>query len=398
MGPARPAARLSRALLGPIHPTSAMRLCFIANPNSIHAQRWVRYFAGRGHDVHLIGDKPPAAAPPPDIHFHDLTRQANTRKLRYLTWSRTVRRLVRTIQPDVLHAHQVASAGWLGAAAGYHPLVVTSWGSDLLVGPRRSLFQRWLAQIVLRRADYVTAVSEELARIAQQLGSPADRTEVAPWGVDPAVFYPLPQAERPTQAPMVLSLRAIQALYNPLVVAAAIPQVLKAIPDVRFSVLTYNADPDLLAEFHRLVDDAQAAHAVEFVPPLANDQAVADLCRRADVALSVPSSDGTPKSVQEAMACGAVPVVSDLPALRPWLQHEAQGLVVPLGDSVALADAVIRLLTDDDLRRRLRAAGLKIIAERADARSCMQRYEQIYQHLAAGQRPQPPAAPPGEDR
>ncbi len=61
-----------------------MRLCLISNPNSIHTQRWVHYFAGRGHDIHLIGEKPLAAAQPEGIAFHDLTRQTNARKLRYV--------------------------------------------------------------------------------------------------------------------------------------------------------------------------------------------------------------------------------------------------------------------------------------------------------------------------
>lgn len=97
------------------------------------------------------------------------------------------------------------------------------------------------------------------------------------------------------------------------------------------------------------------------------------------------------------MACGAAPVVSDLPALRPGLQHEQEGLVVPLKDSRASAQAIIRLLTDHALRQRLRRGGLKAIAQFADQGVCMQRYEQLYQQLAAGQRPQPPLLP-GEDR
>lgn len=60
-----------------------MRLCLISNPNSIHTQRRVRYLAGRGHEVHLMAE-PPVAAPPPGIHFYDLTRQSNTRKLRHI--------------------------------------------------------------------------------------------------------------------------------------------------------------------------------------------------------------------------------------------------------------------------------------------------------------------------
>ena len=102
--------------------------------------------------MHLIGETPLRASLPPEIIYHDLTRHTNVRKLRYLVWARAVRQLVRKIKPDVLHAHQVASAGWLGAAANYHPLLVSAWGSDLLVGTRRSWTQRLLARWVLPRA------------------------------------------------------------------------------------------------------------------------------------------------------------------------------------------------------------------------------------------------------
>lgn len=373
-----------------------MRLCFIANPNSIHTQRWVRYFADRGHEVHLVGEKPLAAELSGDIAFHDLTQHTNVRKLRYVLWAQAVRKLLRQVQPDVLHAHQVSSAGWLGAAAGYHPFVVTSWGSDLLVGPRRSRVQRQLARWVLQRADYVTAVSDGLADTALQLGAAAERLEVAPWGVDTTVFHPPASGPRTAENPLVLSLRPIRPLYCPLTIAAAIPQVLKAVPEARFAVFTYNADPQLLADFQNRISEQGAAHAVSYVSPLSDDRAIAEYCRLADVAISVPSSDGTPKSVQEAMACGVVPVVSDLPWLQPWLRHEQEGLVVPVEDSSALAQAIIRLLTDDALCNRLRSAGLQAIAQFADQRVFMQRYEQIYQQLAAGQQPQPQASLPGE--
>ncbi len=365
-----------------------MRLCIIANPNSIHTQRWVRYFVERNHTVDLIGDKPVAGSLPEGIRFHDLTQQTNRRKLRYLAWAQAVRRLLRAIQPDVLHAHQVASAGWLGAAAGYHPFLVTSWGSDLLVGPDRSAVQRQLARWVLRRADYVTAVSRDLADKALQLGVPADCLEVGPWGVDTSIFHPADAEPGVETASMVLSLRAVRSIYNPLAIAEAIPLVLQAIPDVHFAVFTYNADLQLLGEFRARMDALETSYAVSYVPALKNDQAIADYLRRAAVAISVPSSDGTPKSVQEAMACGAIPVVSDLPSLKPWLRHEQEGLVVPIGDSVALAQAIVRLLTNDVLRERLRETGLRTIAKFADHRVCMQRYETIYQQLAAGQQPQ----------
>lgn len=377
-----------------------MRLCLIANPNSIHTRRWVRHFADLGHDLHLIGEKTLTTQPPAGAAFHDLTQQNNAAKLRYLVWAQAVRRLVRQIQPDVLHAHQVASAGWLGAAAGFRPLLVTAWGSDLLLGAARSPVQRQLARWTLRRADYITCVSQPLLEAALALGVDRQRIELAPWGVDTTVFRPGDTSATlgvtGEAGPLVLSIRGVQPVYQPLTVAAAIPLVLARRPDARFMIRTYSADAGLLAEFRRQVAAAGAADAVAYVGDLPDDRAIADLYRQAAVVISVPSSDGAPQSVLEAMACGAAPVVSDLPSLRAWVRPEQEGLLTPVGDARALADAVVRLLDDPALHASIRAAAVRLVQQRADRRLCLARYEAIYQRLAAGQRPQPTPSVSGE--
>ena len=364
-----------------------MRLCIIANPESIHTRRWVRYFVERGDEVHLIGEHATWQVPPAGVVLHDLTRLVNVRKVRYIAWALAVRQLVREIHPDLLHAHQVASAGWLGAAAGWHPFLVTAWGSDLLLGTRRSWAQRQLARWVLRRADYVTCVSEELARQARLLGVDPARLEVVPWGVDAEVFRPGPPSEAWREqlglgeGPVVLSLRAIRPVYNPLVIARAIPLVQAQVPTAQFIVRTYSYDPSLLDEFRTIVEAAGVASAVRYVGDLPDDRAIAELYRLADVAVSVPSSDGTPQSVLEALACGVVPVLSDLPTLREWVRHEEEGLFVPVNDTAALATAVVRLLNDAALRERLRTQGIALVGRRADRRMWMEHSAGIYRRL-----------------
>jgi glycosyltransferase involved in cell wall biosynthesis len=359
-----------------------MRICVIGNPNSIHIQRWLRYFVQRGHEMHLIGDVPLKVALPDGITFYDLPRQINRRKLRYAVWIWTTRRLVRRIQPDVLHAHRVASAGWLGAASGFHPFVVTSWGSDLLVSAKRSSNQRQLARWVLHRADYVTCVSELLAQAALELGADPQRVEVAFWGVDTEIFHPAPPSAPDVGAPLVLSIRAMRPIYDPLVIARAIPKVLARIPEATFAIRTYSVDDSLLTEFRTLVEEAGASSSVEYIGDLPGDQAIAELYRRAAVVVSVPLSDGTPQSVLEAMACGSVPVVSDLPSLRLWVQHEREALLAPVGDADAVADAIGRLLANRELHGRMRTAGLQMIGERADSSTLMAHYTALYRRLA----------------
>jgi glycosyltransferase involved in cell wall biosynthesis len=369
-----------------------MRLCYIANL-SIHTQRWARYFVEHGHHVHVISFRAARTGTvpmPTGVPVHDLTSGINVRKLSYPVWARTVRRLVREIQPDVLHAHQVAGAGWLGVLSGYRPLVVTAWGSDLLVNARHSWIQRELARWVLRKADYVTCVSQSLATAALALGANPQRLEVTPWGVDTGIYHPALDGEGLRTklglepGPIVLSPRSLKALYNPLDIAHAIPMVLKKIPSAQFIIRTHVRDEDLLIQFRSIIQQSGAGEAVRYIGDLPDEHAIANLYRVSDVIVSVPSSDGAPSSVLEALACGAVPVLSDVPSLHEWVQHGQEGLFVPIGDVPALSQAIIGLLSDEELRSKMQANGAHLIAQRADSKVCMHRNEEIYRQLIGG--------------
>jgi glycosyltransferase involved in cell wall biosynthesis len=363
-----------------------VRLCYVANPNSIHVQRWVRYFADRGHEIHLINARSAPASPVPGVTLHQV-RPFPLPRMRNLALGYAIRRLVRQIKPDLLHAHQVSPDGWLAAIAGFHPLLITAWGSDLLLGPHVGRRFRLLIRWALRQADYVTCVSENLAQAAQALGADPARLEVAPWGIDTEVFCPAEGSmDFRTRlglgpGPVVLSVRAIRPVYNPLDIAQAVPHVLEHVPGAQFVVRTYTYDPDLLARFQTIIEEHNVAGSVCYVGDLPDDEAIADLYRIADIAVSVPSSDGAPLSVLEAMACGAVPVLSELASLREWVQDRRQGLFVPVGDVEGISAAIVRLLTDEPLRRELRANGLLMVRDRADSRVWMAHAERTYQKL-----------------
>ncbi|MBN1922877.1 MAG: glycosyltransferase family 4 protein [Anaerolineae bacterium] len=366
-----------------------MKLCYLANPNSIHTQRWLRYFLEQGYDVHLISTSGVELSQLTGIKLHKMESPIHIQKIGVLGLAYRLRQLLKHIQPDILHAHQVSTYGWLGALSGYHPLIITAWGSDLLRKPQQSLMYRLLTGYALRRADYVTCVSEDLAQKARAFRMPETKIEVAPWGVDTSIFHPV-SSERKTQVreklglvpgPLVLSLRPIRPIYNPLDIAEAIPLILKQIPETQFVIRTYACDSKLLARFQSIIERSQAEKAVHYIGELPDDRAIAELYQSADIAVSVPDSDGTPLSVLEALACGNALVVSNLPSLHEWVQDEKEALLVETGDVPTLASAITRLLRDQSLRWQLTQNALDMIARRADGRVWMKRAEGIYHDL-----------------
>lgn len=365
-----------------------MKICIIGNPNSIHVRRWVETFISKGYSVHLIGEHKLNIRLPDDVIIHDLTRLTNLRKLRYPVWALQTRRILLKIMPDILHAHGVVSAGWLGAAMGFHPYLVTAHGSDLILLDQHDWFFQMLTKWAILKADYVTCVSENLAIKAKALGVKPEIVEVVHLGVDLNIFHPAsnPQSIRHRlglgDAPLALSIRAMKPIYNQLDIAKAIPLILEKISEARFLIFVYNADPGYLTLFKTILAKEIASGTVKLVHDLPDDQAIAEYYQACDIAISVPSSDGTPKSVQEAMACGIPVVVSDLPSLHDWITSEKEGLYVPVGDVQELSQAIIRLLLDKSLRQELGQRAYEKILQHGNLTRWEERAENIYHELA----------------
>lgn len=79
----------------------------------------------------------------------------------------------------------------------------------------------------------------------------------------------------------------------------------------------------------------------------------------------LPSSygEGVPMSLIEAAACGRPIVTTDIPGCREIVQHGRNGLLVPIKDPGALADAIVRLIERADLRKEMGAVGRKLVEE-----------------------------------
>jgi glycosyltransferase involved in cell wall biosynthesis len=377
-----------------------MRLCYIADPLSIHTRRWLAFFAEQGHDVHLIDLRTPGREPAPampGVQVHEVLKgpklplPRGQGLLYYPTAALRTRRILRRLRPQVLHAHYIGEHAWVAALSGFRPLVLTAWGGDVLADQgafdRRS--QRILTPFAIRSAALLTADAAPLVTILDRYRRPTTPVLLVRFGADRTRFHPgidtaALRAELDLGAgPVVFSPRSFQPIYRIETIVRAWPAVLAQHPDARLLLKSHTVDQVYTRRLQLLAGELGVAHALRFVgyTEYAHMPAYYNL---ADVTVSVPASDGLPATAMEALACGSVLIITDLPWAAGVITHEQNGLLTPVDDTAALSAALLRLLNDPALRRRLAENGLRFSAEHGDWAGEMRKMEHAYAQLAHG--------------
>ena len=355
-----------------------MKIATLANASVVHTWRWVEHFRSRGHEVRLWSLEPG----PPSLAALALPRAPLPGFARYPLAAPALRRALAEFRPDVVDAHYVPNYGLLGALAGTRPLAVTAWGSDLLVAGPRDPLQRARARFVLRRADAVLADSDNLGRAALALGATAARLHVIPWGVDLKRWSPAPERE----PGLLLSARMHEPIYDLETLIEGVAVVLARRPDTRLVIV---GDGSSRPGLERLAARRLPPGRFAFVGRLESD-ALTALVARAEIYLSASRSDSTSLSLLEAMAAGALPVVSDLEGNREWVAEGDGARLFPVGDAPALAVALDRALGDPAWMTAARRRNREVVTARGDRELNLARIESLFEQLAARARaPEP---------
>ena len=172
--------------------------------------------------------------------------------------------------------------------------------------------------------------------------------------------------------PVILSPRSLTPVYNPETILAAFALVKRARPDAQLVLKHMGIDDPTVPG----VDDT-GVHVVGHVP----HERMARYFQAADVCVSIPSSDSSPRSVWEAMACGCPVIVSDLPWVHELIAAERDALVVPV-DPASVAGALRRVLADPRLAQRLAGRGRALAETYRDRATEMDRLAAVYRSLA----------------
>jgi len=266
----------------------------------------------------------------------------------------------------VVHAHHGYELVRVAGAARRLrlPLVVSLHGHDVFgwVDERPNAYGS-----ILQEAAAVIVPSQFLVPRAIELGAPPGRVHVIGSGIDSAYFSPAPFVREP-EAAFVGRFVEKKGLD---VLAAAWPTVVAKVPTARLRVLGYGP----LEHVARAVADS-----VQIAPDRGQVRAALRAAR-----VVVSPSRTAPGDVAEtllmvnleAQACGRAVVTTDHGGIPEYVSDGETALVVPEADVDALAAALVRVLTDDGLARRLGEAGPVRVADQ-DAAKVARRVAALY--------------------
>lgn len=402
-----------------------MRLTFLADLRSPTALQWIQHFVDRGYEVQAISSYPipgnvlpgaettsvplvlagrgrnmvprstqPVGPRSPSIQARAAQwvaprRVADIRSFFGPAMVQAKRgrlqRLIERYQPDLVHAMRIPFEGIAAGALSGLPVVISVWGNDFTLFANRTPM---LAKATRRTMATIQALHCDCYRdvqMAREWGFPPDRpTWVMPGngGVNRSVFYPGQSDFHvrlgvPKGTTLILNPRGICEYIRNDIFFKALPPVLRTFPDVHVVC------PGMAGSryIENLITASRIDRSRVHLLPTLEHRLMADAFRSARVSVSLSEHDGTPNTLLEAMACGALPVVGDIASVREWIRDGLNGIVSSSLDPAMVASALIRALRDDALIQAARKENIRLIGECADYNSNMLAVESKYEML-----------------
>jgi glycosyltransferase involved in cell wall biosynthesis len=308
---------------------------------------------------------------------------------RELRTIRSLQQLYQFVKPDLVHhatskpvlygtpvARHENIRAVVNAISGMGHIFADDGALQRLIRPGVSLGYRFALRhprmrIIFQNREHQAAfIARGWARESQCVLIPGS-------GVDTGVFAPPATPPRRDVLNVVFASRMLYTKGLREFVEAA--RILRSRGAAARFVLVGEPDPDNLASASRQQLDAWAAEGV--VECWGRCENMPEIFARADIACLPSYSEGMPKVLIEAAACGVPLVATDIPGSRDIARHEENGLLVPVKDAGRLADAIERLLRDRELRARMGRRGRERAVSEFSLDMVVQRTMTLYETL-----------------
>lgn len=363
------------------------KILFLSDGSSIHTKRWVNSIVERGETIRLFSLKPVNKADYPSenfsfTEFNLQKRFGSLSKINYLKVLPQLKKVIREFRPDILHAHFATSYGLLGALSGFHPFILSVWGSDVFDFPKKSFLHRSVLEYNLKKADKILSTSHVMA--VETKNYTDKEIEVTPFGIDTVKFAP-EKAERAALTPfseediVVGTIKLLEDKYGINYLIEAFSTVAKKHPELPLKLLIVG-DGSERKNLESLTEKLEIKDKVYFAG-MADYSKVPYFNNVLDVYAALSNYESFGVAIIEAQSCGKPVVVSNIGGLPEVVEDGVTGFVVERKDAAAAAEKLEKLVLDADLRERMGSAGRERVLRLYDWNENVTQMMEIYNKI-----------------
>lgn len=368
-----------------------MKICYIADASSIHIQRWIKYLCQQNHNVSLISPFKKSNLTSSNLKIYHMPFLVKS-PLPYLINMPLsiikIKKIIDKINPDIVHGHYVMENGFYAALSNFSPVVISAWGSDVYVSPKRSFVEKKIADFTLNKADIITTTSKTMKNyLLENFDIELGRIEQFYWGIDLKIFKNRENQhlreilDIPLDSIVIFSPRTMgsNANIDKLIQAAKI--IIKKHRNVYFVFLKGYGQITYLNKLKNLAKKLNIRGNIFFIERLISPREMAEFFNISDIFISIMDTDQFASTILEGMACGAIPVLSNLEVYEEHLS-EKHAFFVDQHDEIDIAQKISYCIENlEDIKNEIINKNRKIVEEKEDWRKNARKMEQLYKKL-----------------
>lgn len=340
-----------------------MKLCFLSAASVIHTVRWVNAMVNQGHDVHLMTMH--------DEKVDKLDRRVTIHRLNipaplgYYLNVLQAKKIIRKLQPDILHVHYASGYGTLSRLINYQPTLLSVWGTDVYLFPYESKQKEKILRKNLQAVDYLSSTSIDMKKQTEKFIShkPID---VVPFGIELNDFQP---GEKESRATILIgTVKKLEHVYG---IDLLLKSVASLITFLRENQMENLADQIRLQivgegpqrlELQALADELKIGAITEFVGLIPNED-VPEYLNNMDIFVALSRSESFGVAVLEASACEVPVVVSDVGGLPEVVDEGKTGYSLAADNTDQIVKRLAELVSDAEKRFEMGKAGREFVKE-----------------------------------
>lgn len=353
-----------------------MKLCYLADAGSIHTRKLCEYFVKKGYDLTVISLNDGCIENVKVYSMNMITggTDGSLSKLKYLKCISEIKKIIKKINPDIVHAHYISSYGLLASMIGFKPTILSVWGSDVYDFPKQSFIHKNIIKYNLKKADCILSTSNVMKKETEKYTN--KNITVTPFGVDIKKFVPLKNQTNKNSI-TIGTIKSLEKNYGIDYLIKAFKKVKEQNKDIELKLVIggRGSEEEYLKNLCRELNIENDTNFLGFIE---QDKVVRYL-QNFDIAV-VPSIlyESFGVAAVEAQACGIPVIVSDIDGLMESTVPNVTSLVAQRKSVDQLADRMNILIKDKELRKEMGINGRKNVEEKYNILNNFNIIDEIY--------------------